>query len=88
MWNSVSKAEWDNVILEDVKKKAIQNDVLRFFRAEERYKSLGVPWKRGVIVSCLNEDVVYHANASGSITVHLVLFILSVSPNIIQKTDN
>jgi len=53
MWKSVSKANWDNVILEDAKKKAIQNDVLRFFRAEDRYKGLGVPWKRGVIVSCV-----------------------------------
>jgi len=51
-WNSVKKAKWDDVILEDAKKKAIQDDVLRFFRAEERYKGLGVPWKRGVIVSC------------------------------------
>lgn len=50
-WNSIKKAKWDDVILEDAKKKAIQNDVLRFFRSEERYKGLGVPWKRGVIVS-------------------------------------
>ena len=54
MWKSVGKSNWDDVILEGSKKKAIQDDVLRFFHGYERYKALGVPWKRGVIVSsCL-----------------------------------
>jgi len=50
MFKSVAKARWENVILDDDKKKAVQTDVIRFFESRARYNKLNVPWKRGVIV--------------------------------------
>jgi len=49
MFKSVAKAKWENVILDADKKKAVQDDVIRFFESRARYNKLNVPWKRGVI---------------------------------------
>lgn len=43
------QASWDDVVLEDKFKKSIQNDYRSFFKSEETYKRLQVPWKRGLI---------------------------------------
>lgn len=51
LYKSVEKASWDDVILGEDMKKAIQQDVFRFFASRERYTKLRVPWKRGIIVS-------------------------------------
>ncbi len=45
LWQNVQKAEWEDVILEEEKKKSIVEDVIGFFDAEERYSEFGVPWK-------------------------------------------
>lgn len=50
LYQSVQKASWDDVILDEGMKKDIQVDVGRFFASRERYERLRVPWKRGVIV--------------------------------------
>lgn len=49
LWQSVQKASWDNVILGAEMKKSIIGEVSKFFNSKDRYKKLGVPWKRGVI---------------------------------------
>jgi transitional endoplasmic reticulum ATPase len=49
MYRSVKKAKWEDVILDADRKKAIQDEVVRFFNGQERYAKLNVPWKRGVI---------------------------------------
>jgi hypothetical protein len=56
MWNksaelyqSISKASWDSVILEEDMKKAIIADHQSFFDARDTYGRLKVPWKRGLI---------------------------------------
>ena len=56
MWNksaelyqSISKASWDAVILEESMKKAIIADHQSFFDARDTYGRLKVPWKRGLI---------------------------------------
>lgn len=43
------QASWDDVVLEEKFKKSIQNDYRSFFKSEETYKRLQVPWKRGLI---------------------------------------
>lgn len=43
------KASWDDVVLNDTLKRAIQNDYRSFFKSEDIYKKLNVPWKRGLI---------------------------------------
>jgi len=49
LYESVMSAEWSNVILPEEQKNAIINDVDYFFNNRDTYKSLKVPWKRGVI---------------------------------------
>ncbi|WVF71749.1 hypothetical protein IAT40_006557 [Kwoniella sp. CBS 6097] len=50
LWESVQKASWDDVVLDDKFKKALQSDYRSFYRSEKTYKDLGVPWKRGLIL--------------------------------------
>lgn len=49
LWSEIQRSNWEDVILEEEKKKNIIDDVLGFFDAQERYAEFGVPWKRGVI---------------------------------------
>ncbi|GBE80036.1 hypothetical protein SCP_0212380 [Sparassis crispa] len=50
LWMEVQKANWGDVILKESFKTALQKDVRGFFDSEELYKSLSVPWKRGLIL--------------------------------------
>ncbi|KAF9569095.1 P-loop containing nucleoside triphosphate hydrolase protein [Agrocybe pediades] len=50
LWLEVQKASWDDVILKDAFKKALQKDVYGFFASEALYKELAIPWKRGLIM--------------------------------------
>ena len=45
LWQDVQKADWADVILEDVFKTALQKDVYGFFSSESTYKKLSLPWK-------------------------------------------
>lgn len=45
----ISQASWSDVILDDSLKAQLQHEYKSFFASEAIYKSLGVPWKRGVI---------------------------------------
>lgn len=49
LYASVQKASWDDVILDEDMKKALQVDVESFFDSRETYQKLKVPWKRGII---------------------------------------
>lgn len=49
LWEAVQKASWDDVILDEDMKKALQIDVEGFFDSRETYQKLKVPWKRGII---------------------------------------
>lgn len=51
LWKEIQKADWKDVILNDVFKKALQKDVYGFFTSETIYKELGIPWKVCVPVS-------------------------------------
>lgn len=50
LWVEVQKANWNDVILNESFKKALQKDVYSFFDSEALYKELGIPWKRGLIM--------------------------------------
>lgn len=45
LWHEIQKASWDEVILEDDFKRAIQKDVFGFFSSKDTYKELTLPWK-------------------------------------------
>jgi transitional endoplasmic reticulum ATPase len=49
LWQSVNKATWDAVILDENMKKALIDDHLSFFASKQTYLDLQVPWKRGII---------------------------------------
>ncbi|PVI02372.1 ATP-dependent Zn protease [Periconia macrospinosa] len=49
LFDSVRKAQWEDVILEEGMKKAIIADVENFFDGQSTYQNLKVPWKRGII---------------------------------------
>ena len=49
LWQSVEHSSWDDVILEEGIKKSIMGEIDRFFSSREKYASLKVPWKRGII---------------------------------------
>ncbi|KAF9821282.1 hypothetical protein IEO21_00890 [Rhodonia placenta] len=50
LWVEVQKANWDDVILKQQFKDAMRKDIKGFFDSEDLYKSLAIPWKRGVIM--------------------------------------
>jgi len=45
LWHNIQKSNWEDVILEEERKKAIVDDVIGFFDGQERYQEFGVPWK-------------------------------------------
>lgn len=49
LWQSVQKARWEDVILDEDMKKSVIKDVENFFDNRETYARLRVPWKRGII---------------------------------------
>jgi hypothetical protein len=50
------QASWDDVILDNKFKGKVQHDYRSFFKSEDVYKNLGVPWKRGLIFLGVSED--------------------------------
>ncbi|KAF8592445.1 P-loop containing nucleoside triphosphate hydrolase protein [Ramaria rubella] len=50
LWLEVQKVDWEDVILKEEFKKALQQDVKGFFGSQRVYKDLSVPWKRGLIM--------------------------------------
>ncbi|KUI52496.1 putative ATPase YjoB [Cytospora mali] len=49
LFESVRNANWDNVIMDPERKKAVIDDHMSFYNSRESYEKLGVPWKRGLI---------------------------------------
>ncbi|EPS39941.1 hypothetical protein H072_6336 [Dactylellina haptotyla CBS 200.50] len=49
LYGSIMKANWADIILPEDLKEDVLNDVLGFFAAEETYRGMRMPWKRGVV---------------------------------------
>ena len=49
LWKSISHASWDDIILDAEMKRALLDDVTRFFDSQSTYNNMKVPWKRGLI---------------------------------------
>ncbi|KAK6356762.1 hypothetical protein TWF718_001104 [Orbilia javanica] len=49
LYKSVMKANWADIILPETLKEDVLNDVLGFYAAEDTYRGLRIPWKRGVV---------------------------------------
>ncbi|TDL29533.1 P-loop containing nucleoside triphosphate hydrolase protein [Rickenella mellea] len=50
LYSEVQKANWNDVILKETFKKSLKSDVYSFFKSEDIYKELAIPWKRGIIM--------------------------------------
>ncbi|KAH7887583.1 P-loop containing nucleoside triphosphate hydrolase protein [Phlebopus sp. FC_14] len=50
LWIEIQNSSWDDVVMKDVAKAALQNDIYGFFKSEMVYKKLALPWKRGLIM--------------------------------------
>lgn len=49
LFQAIKSATFDNLILENVLKQDIQDDLNNFFASRETYHTYGVPWKRGIL---------------------------------------
>ncbi|THZ95151.1 P-loop containing nucleoside triphosphate hydrolase protein [Aureobasidium pullulans] len=49
LFNAVSKASWDDVIINPAMKSNLIKDIDSFFNARSTYLEYNIPWKRGVI---------------------------------------
>jgi hypothetical protein len=47
---AVESASWDNLVLEESFINGLQRDTSTFFSSEKIYKSLGITWKRGILL--------------------------------------
>ncbi|RPD66739.1 P-loop containing nucleoside triphosphate hydrolase protein [Lentinus tigrinus ALCF2SS1-7] len=50
LWTEIQKANWADVILNEDFKANLKKDIYGFFDSEKLYKSLSIPWKRGLIM--------------------------------------
>ncbi|KAL8779469.1 MAG: hypothetical protein Q9213_006923 [Squamulea squamosa] len=79
LWKQVQKANWEDVILNEEMKKTVVDLMTKFFDSEDIYKSLGVPWKRGVI---------FHGPAGNgkTISIKALMHSLSTSKRLKDRT--
>lgn len=50
LWDSMQKANWDDIILPPGLKSAVCGDVESFFKNKSIYDNIGIAWKRGIIM--------------------------------------
>ena len=50
LYKAVRAADWDDVVLDDKFKDGLRRDTKTFFESKEAYASLGITWKRGILL--------------------------------------
>ncbi|CAL1702509.1 unnamed protein product [Somion occarium] len=50
MFRAIRAASWDDVVLHPSFKEGIRRDTETFFNSQEIYRSLGITWKRGILL--------------------------------------
>ncbi|KIK82312.1 hypothetical protein PAXRUDRAFT_832276 [Paxillus rubicundulus Ve08.2h10] len=50
LWLEIQDSSWDDVVMKEESKSALQKDIYGFFKSEMVYKKLSLPWKRGLIM--------------------------------------
>ncbi|KAI0795879.1 P-loop containing nucleoside triphosphate hydrolase protein [Abortiporus biennis] len=50
LYQAVKTASWDDVVLKDEFKEGLKRDAETFFASKEVYNSLGITWKRGILL--------------------------------------
>ena len=50
LFKAVQAASWDDVVLDEKFKESLRRDTQTFFSSKDAYDSLGVTWKRGILL--------------------------------------
>ena len=50
LYKSIGQANWDDIVLDETFKVDLKRDMATFFSSEETYRSLGITWKRGILL--------------------------------------
>ena len=50
LYKAVQSASWDDVVLDDKFKEGLRRDTKTFFASKAAYDSLGITWKRGILL--------------------------------------
>ena len=50
LYKAVQSASWDDVVLDDKFKEGLRRDTKTFFASNAAYDSLGITWKRGILL--------------------------------------
>lgn len=50
LYKSIQASNWDDVVLEEGFKDGLRRDTRTFFSSRETYRSLGITWKRGILL--------------------------------------
>ncbi|KAL4076151.1 P-loop containing nucleoside triphosphate hydrolase protein [Scleroderma citrinum] len=50
LWSAVQNSTWDDIIIKDNYKEVLMKDIYGFFEAQELYKKVSIPWKRGLVM--------------------------------------
>lgn len=50
LYKSIKSAKWDDVVLKEEFKEGLRRDTETFFQSREIYQSLGITWKRGILL--------------------------------------
>jgi hypothetical protein len=50
LYKAIETTSWDDLVLEESFKEGLKRDTDTFFASQEIYDSLGIPWKRGILL--------------------------------------
>ena len=50
LWNAIQRTSWDNVCLDPEFLRNLRGDIRAFFDNAKIYQSLGIAWKRGILL--------------------------------------
>ena len=50
LYQSIQQTKWDDIVLDETFKANLRRDTATFFSSQEIYRSLGISWKRGILL--------------------------------------
>lgn len=50
LYASIEQSNWDDIVLDEAFKEDMKRDVATFFSSQDVYRSLGIAWKRGILL--------------------------------------
>ena len=50
LYEAIRAADWDDIVLDETFREGLRRDTSTFFASKKVYKSLGITWKRGILL--------------------------------------